>query len=143
MKSRFVLVVALTLALAGCSDPYGASEKAAADIAASIGAGMKTVDSLRVAGVISVQEESSILGYLKFANDTDAAFGNCAQQAHNLGSKAGAFTACAQLFLTSLNNPTEMALIKVNNPQAQQEVQNIVQGVIAGVNSVIAVLGGK
>lgn len=143
MKSRFVLVVVLTLALASCNDPYGASEKAAADIAASIGAGMKTVDNLRVAGLLSAQEESTILGYLKFANDTDSAFGNCAQQAHNLGNKAGAYTACAQLFLTSLNNPQEMALIKVNNPQAQQEVQNVVQGIIAGVNAVIAALGGK
>jgi len=142
MKKLAVLAV-LVIALAGCKDPYGASEKAAADIGASIGAGMKTVDSLRVAGVITPQEETSVLGYLKFANDANGAFGNCASQAHAAGNKAGAFTACAQTFLTTLNTPSELALIRVGNPQAQQEIQTIVTGVITGVNAVIAALGGS
>ena len=142
MKKLAVLAV-LVIALAGCKDPYGASEKAAADIGASIGAGMKTVDSLRVAGVITPQEETSVLGYLKFANDANGAFGNCASQANAAGNKAGAFTACAQTFLTTLNTPSELALIRVGNPQAQQEIQTIVTGVITGVNAVIAALGGS
>ncbi len=143
-KQILVIVLAFSMvAVAGCNDPYGASEKAAADIGASIGAGMKTVDGLRVAGVISPKEESSVLGYLKFANDANGAFGNCAQQAHVSGSRAGAFTACAQILLTALNNPQEMALIKVGNAQAQQEIQTVVLAIITGVNSVVAALGGK
>ncbi len=143
MRKRILCSLALVVLLIGCNDPYGASEKAAADVGASIGAGMKTVDGLRVAGIISVKEETSVLGYFKFANDANGAFGNCAQAAHVAGGKSGAFTACAQVFLTALNNPQEAALIKVNDPKAQQEIQTIVLSVVTGVNSVVAALGGK
>ncbi len=137
-----VLVMAAVLT-AGCKDPYGASEKAAADIGNGIAAGMKTVDGLRVAGLISVQEETNVLGYLKFVNDGNGAFGVCAQAAHMAGSEAGSFTACAQAFSQTLNNPQELALIHVNNPQAQAEVTTIANGVTAGVSAILAALGGK
>lgn len=126
-----------------CKDPYGASEKGAADLGSSIAAGMKTVDSLRVAGLISPAEESSVLGYLEFANTGNRAFGTCAQQAHNAGSKQGAFTACAQTFSTALSNSQELALLKVSNPQAQQQIQEIVSEVENGIGTLITALGGS
>lgn len=145
MVRRMVMapLAALLLILSSCSDPYGASEKAAVDIAGGITAGMKTVDALRVAGLISVQEETNILGYLKFANDANGAFGNCAQQAHNAGSKGGAYTACAQAFQTTLANPAELALIKVTNANAQAQVQVIADGIVTGISTLVASLGGK
>jgi hypothetical protein len=136
------LIIPLLL-LTGCKDPYGASEKAAADIGTGIATGMKTVDNLRVSGVISLQEETSVLGYMKFANDANGAFGICAQAAHVAGNKAGSFTACAQVFATTLNNPTELALIHVNNPQAQAEITNIANGITVGVSAILAALGGQ
>jgi hypothetical protein len=142
MKKTLWLVPLLALALIGCKDPYGASEKAAADIGTGIAAGMKTVDQLRVAGIVSVQEETNVLGYLKFANDANGAFGTCAQAAHTAGSKAGSFTACAQVFSLTLNNPTELALIHVGNSQAEANITTIVNGVTAGVSAILAALGG-
>jgi hypothetical protein len=136
------ILLFVSLHLFACKDPYGASEKGAADVAGSIGAGMKTVDSLRVAGLISTSEESSILGYLEFANTADKAFGTCAQQAHTAGSKPGAFTACAQTFSTALANPQELELIKVSNAQAQAQIQTIISEVTNGVGTLITALGG-
>ena len=137
------VICLVSFGVVSCRDPYGACEKAAADIGTGIAAGMKTVDSLRVSGVITTQEETNVLGYLKFANDANGSFGTCAQAAHNAGSKAGSFTACAQVFSTTLNNPTELALIHVGSPQAQAEITTIANGVTAGVSAILAVLGGK
>lgn len=143
MKLRFAVLALAVMFLSGCKDNFGACEKAAADIGNGIAAGMKTVDGLRVAGAISVQEETNVLGYLKFVNDGNGAFGACAQQAHVSGSKAGAFTACATAFSQTLNNPTELALIHVNNPQAQAEITTVANGVTAGVSAILAALGGQ
>jgi hypothetical protein len=140
MKKLVALL--LPLMLLACSDPYGACEKAAADIGTGIGSGMMTINGLRTSGLITSQEEISVLGFMKFANDANGAFASCAQQAHNAGSKKGAFTACAQTFQTTLSNPTELALIRVTNPQAQQQVQTVVNAVTTGVATVITTLGG-
>lgn len=139
-----VLAVCAMLAVSGCSkDSYGVCLKASADIATGVSQGMQTVDALRQQGVITAAEESSSLDYLKFVNDGDKAFLACAQAAHTSGSKAGSFTACATIFNSSLNNPQEMALIHVANPNAQATISNIVQAVVTGVNLVLSTLGGK
>jgi len=140
---RLITVLCLTVALAGCKDNYGACEKAALDIGNGVTAGMKTVDGLRVSGLISVQEETNVLGYLKFINDADAAFGACAQQAHTAGSAAGSYTACVQTFQTALTSPSELALIHVSNPQAQQNIQLIMNSVNTGITAILAAMGGK
>ena len=142
-KVLAITLFGLALFVGGCKDPYGACEKAAADIGNGIAAGMKTVDALRVSGQISTQEETTVLGYMKFANDANGAFGSCAQAAHLAGNKAGSFTACATAFSQTLNNPQELALIHVNNPQAQAEITTVANGVTAGVSAVLAALGGK
>jgi len=133
-KLGAVLLLCSALLCGGCKDPYGSCEKAALDIGNGIAAGMKTVDQLRVQGLISVQEETNVLGYLEFANKGNGAFGACVQSAHTSGSKAGAYTACAQTF--------SAALIHVNNPQAQQDVQVIVNGVNTGITALLSGLGG-
>mgnify|MGYP001574487082 CR=1 FL=1 len=63
MKKIAVLLV--VLALSGCKDNYGASEKAALNIGNGIAAGMKTADDLRVAGKISVQEIEGALDEIR------------------------------------------------------------------------------
>ena len=145
MKRKLGIGLLLYSALlcGGCKDPYGSCEKAALDIGNGIAAGMKTVDQLRVQGLISVQEETNVLGYLEFANKGNGAFGACVQSAHTAGSKAGAYTACAQTFSTALANPQSLALIHVNNPQAQQDVQVIVNAVNTGITALLSGLGGK
>ena len=140
---RKLAVLALTvMMLAGCKNPYGACEKAALDIGNGITAGYKTIDDLRVAGKISVQEEISIAGFLKFANDGNGVFGACAQKVHSTGAKTG-YTVCAQAFQQALANPTELALIHVGNPNSQQEVAAVVDEFSSGVSTLIIALGGN
>lgn len=144
MKRKLYSVLAvLALFLGGCADNYGACEKAALNIGNGIAAGMKSVDALRANGNITVQEETNVLGWLKFANDGNGAFASCAQSVHNAGSKAGAYTSCAQVFQLTLANPQELSLIHVSNPQAQQNVQLIVAGVNTGITALLTGLGGK
>lgn len=137
------LAVFLIAAPGGCKDPYGAAVKAGADIAEGISKGMTTIDSLRVDGLISPQEESNVLGYLKFVNDGDGAFLTCVDTVHKASSKVGAYTACAQTFASTLNNPQELGLIHVSNANASITIKSIVDGVATGINAVIAGLGGK
>lgn len=136
------LAVFLIAAPGGCKDPYGASVKAGADIATGIGDAMKTVDTLRVSGLISVQEESNVLGYFKFANVADEAFLTCAKNVHTTPG-VGSYTACAQTFTTTLANPQQLALIHVNNPDAAAQISTAVNSVTSGINLVVAALGGK
>lgn len=139
---RLAGVLILAVMLAGCSNPYGACVKGGADVANGIKAAMTTVDDIHNAGLISGAEEGHILDYLKFANDADGAFLTCAATAHTAGVK-GSFTACATGFSSALNNPTELALIHVGNPKEQATVTSIINGIIAGVNAIIAALGGN
>lgn len=141
MKKLF-LAVTLAFALAACSDPYGACVKADADIASGISAGLKTVTQLQQSGTISAAEALNVAGYLEYANQADEAFGKCAQAAHTSGSKAGAFTGCANIFNATLNNPAQLALIHVHDPGASQTISTIITGVTTGVTGVIAALGG-
>ena len=140
---RTLLLCALVLSLAGCSDPYGACVKAGADIATGISGGARTVVQLEASGLITQSEELNVLGYMKFANDADGAFLTCVSSANTAGSKAGTFTACAQAFNTSLANPTELALIHVSNPNAQTQITTISQTIATGVATLITALGGK
>ena len=141
MKKAMLLVLPLIL-LCGCKDPYKACAQAGADIGQSITAGFSTVTNLEQQGLISKTEAANVAGYLEFANKADEAFLTCAQTAHTAGSAAGSFTACAQTFNTTLNNPAELALIKVSNTQASQTITTIINGVNAGISAVETALGG-
>jgi hypothetical protein len=140
MIKRLPLV--LLLVLTGCKDPYGSSAKAGGDIALGIAAAFSTVDQLRVQGTITPAEELNVVGYLKFANDSDKAFLTCVSVAHDNGNKAGTYTACAQTFNTSINNPAELALIKVNNASASSTVNLVVNGLTAATKAIVSGLGG-
>lgn len=142
MKQLRLLLIPFLLLTMGCSDPYGACVKAGTDIFAGIGQGMKTVDEVRKQGLITPDEESNVLGFLKFANDADKAFLDCASKVHTNGSSAGSYTSCAQIFNKALNTPQETALIHVSNPSAQNTINNAVQVVALGVNTIIVLLGG-
>jgi len=138
-----LICLSLTLLLmAGCSDPYGASAKAAADIAAGVGAGLSTVQSLATNGTITKAEAINAAGYLKFVNDADGSFETCIGAAHSLATKTGAFTACTQTFVTGLNNPTELALIHVANTQASQTLSAVANGFVTGLQALSVSLGG-
>jgi hypothetical protein len=133
----------LAVCLVGCKDPYGACAKAGADIAQSVSSGFQTVTQLQQTNLISSQEALNVDGYLEFVNKADEAFLSCAQTAHTAGNVAGSFTACATTFNTTLNNPTELALLHVSNTTASQDVSVIANGVTTAVSAVIAALGGS
>lgn len=141
-KLLSLLIVVSFVFLAGCKDPYGSSVTAANTAAAAIAQGMQTTFNIEQQGLISAAEASNVLNYFEFANKADEAWLTCATTAHSGGSKAGAFTACASGFNTSLNNPTELALIKVNNPTASQDITTIVNGITTAVSAFATALGG-
>lgn len=144
MKKLFVVSLALSfsVALLGCNDPYGACSKAGSVIASGIGQGLSTTLQLEQQGTITAQEAVNVAGYLEFANKADEAFLSCAQTAHTNPSKAGAFTSCATTFNTTLNTPSETALIHVANSSAQTTISAIVTGLTTGVSAVTTALGG-
>ena len=142
LGAAIVVFSLLGVMLIGCKDNYGACEKASADIATGIASGMQVVDSLRVSGKITVAKETDILNYLKFANDANGAFSRCAQQAHQVASKAGAYTACTQTFQAALSNPAELSLVDVSDPVTAATVQNIVKAITGGVSAILTALGG-
>ena len=142
MKLTAVIVFAL-LAMFSCKDPYGACEKASADVASGITGGFNTVNQLQQSAQVSPQEAANIYNYLKFANDANGAFSVCAQQAHTAGSKAGAYTACSTTLTAALNTPSELALLHVSNPNSQQAVEAIVNTANTGISGLVTALGGK
>jgi hypothetical protein len=144
MRQRLAVLPLLTLLLviSGCKDPYGASAKAGADVAAGVTQGLNTVQQLQVQGVITAQEALNVAGYLEFANKADEAFLSCAKTAHTNGDKPGTYTACAQVFNTTLNNSQQLALIHVGNTNASQTITTIVNGITTGVTALETALGG-
>ena len=144
MFKRIFTVGALfaCLLLIGCKDPYGASAKAGADITSGIAQGMNTVAGLETQGQISGAEAANILGYLEFANKQDEAFLTCVAAAHAAGGVKGSYTACVTAFAATINSPSELALIHVNNPDAQANVEAVVNGITSAVAAINAALGG-
>jgi hypothetical protein len=142
MRKLKVLFLLPLIFLCGCSDPYGASVKAGATIAASITQGMNTVAQLETQGLMTPTEAGNVLGYLEFANKQDEAFINCATAAHTAGGVKGSYTACTTGFAATLSNPQELALIHVVNPTAQTNVETIANAISAGVAAINAALGG-
>lgn len=137
-----IAAIVAMLGVAGCKNPYGACAKAGADIASGIGKGMTTVQDLEAQGVISATEAINVLGYLEYANKADEAFLTCVASAHGTPAKSGAFTACAQAFNSTLNNPSQLALIHVNDSAASSTVSLIVQSVSTAVTAIVAGLKG-
>lgn len=139
----FLLAVSAMIGASGCSDAYGASVKAGANIAAGITAGDNTVLQLEQSGTITKQEALNVLGYLEFANKADEAFLTCATMAKATGSAKGSFSACTLAFANTLNNPQELALIHISNPNSQATVTAIVQSISTGVSLLATALGGQ
>jgi hypothetical protein len=142
-KANRLLLLPLLLLLSSCNDPYRACVQANADVAQAISNGLATITQLQQQGLISTKEAPSVAGYFEFANKADETFGNCAKNVHTSGATAGSYTACAQAFNTSLNNPNQLALLHVSNTNASQTISIIVTGLTNGANSIITSLGGK
>lgn len=141
-RINLALCLIAAIALVGCKDPYGASAKASADITAGITAAMQTTAGLAQQKIISAPEAVNVLGYLEFANRGNEGFETCIGTAHSGGDKLGTYTACAQAFNTALNNPSELALIKVTNSAASQTITGLVNGLTTATAAIVSALGG-
>lgn len=139
---KLAMPLAFCLVLAGCKDPYGGCAKAGADIAQGVSAGLSTVSSLQQQGQITPAEALNVANYLEFVNKGDEAFLACVQTAHTGGNKPGTYTSCVNTFNSTLNTPTELALIRVNNPQAEATVNAIVTGFTTATVAIQSQLGG-
>jgi hypothetical protein len=103
---------------------------------------MKTVDTFRANGALTPQEESNVLDYLEAANKANETFLVCTITVHN-NNTAGGYTACAQAFVTTLTSPQEEALLHVADPTGLNDVSIIANGIVTGVQGVIAAFGGN
>lgn len=139
---RIAVLALLCIACVGCNDPYGASSKAGADIASGITSAMNMTAGLQKQGTISTQEALNVLGYFEFANRADEAFLSCVRLAHTNGNKVGTYTACASTFNTALNTPADLALIKVGNSAALNDINLAVKSITDAVNAILSGLGG-
>jgi hypothetical protein len=135
--------LALSGLVFGCNNPYGIAAKLAQDVAVSVNQADVTVDTLRVQGTISANEEREILGYLNSINTLDGQYIGCVQAAHANTGTVGGFTACAQTLAKGLGNPATLAAIHVTNPASQQKITAIVQAVVTLVTATVTALGGK
>lgn len=143
--TRFCMIAILcvaSLGLSSCKDPYGSSAKAGADIAQSITGAFNTISQLEQQGLITPHEAVNAAGYFEYANKADEAFLTCVAAAHTAGGIAGSFTSCATAFNTSLNNPTELALLHISNTKASGNISVIVNGLTAAAQLIITQLKG-
>ena len=140
-----VLAIALLLVpfTTACTDPYGIAAKLAQDVAVSVNQADVTVDSLRVQGTLTADEERSILGYLNSLNTLDGQYIGCVQAAHANTGTVGGFTACAQTLSTGIGNPTTLAALHVSNATSQAKVTAVAQAIVTLVTATITALGGK
>lgn len=142
MKLKLFLAIAVLALCTGCKDPYGATAKASSAIGESISQGMNTTSQLVSQGTITSTEALNVLGYLEYANKANEAFDTCISAAHTGGNKPGTYTACAEAFNQNLNNPAQLALIKVGNTTASQTITTVVDAISAGVSTIESALGG-
>ena len=127
----------------GCNDPGAVAAKAANDVATAIGAAETTIGQLQAGGTISAAEAKNILGYLNAANSLDSQFISCIGTVHAAKGAASGYLTCAQTFLNGLQDPAELANLRVSNPASQQKVDLVVNSVTLILQTVITALSGS
>ena len=138
-----IAVLAAAIALSGCNDPGAVAAKAANDVATAIGAAETTIGQLQAGGTISATEAKNILGYLNAANSLDSQFISCIGTVHAAKGAASGYLTCAQTFLNGLQDPAELANLRVSNPASQQKVDLVVNSVTLILQTVITALSGS
>jgi len=142
-KAALAVAVMVCLGLAGCN-AYQTAQKAHDIVAAAVAVAQADLPSLQGAGVFSVSEAQTVTDYLTLATNLNNQYETCLTNANNTTlNKKSKFLGCLTTFAAGLSDPKELALLKVMNPKAQQQVQLWITAASVGIASVIAALGGQ
>lgn len=139
----FTLAVCLiaTLACPSASTPYGKAGEVALTVTDVLHTGATTVDTLRVNGTITVDEEKEALHDMDALNSLDIAFGACIQAAHlNKASKASVYISCAVDFETAVKSSALLTSFHVTSRTAETTVMSIATAVVSALDDGIKVI---
>jgi hypothetical protein len=137
-----LVILALGFLISGCNG-YTLSQNVHTVVANAIVLAQDELPGLQAVGVLNATEAPVVSGYIALASNLNNQFESCVTNAQQTALKTNAkFLACLNIFSAGLNDPKELALLKVLNPKAQQKVQ-LWAGFFAGtINIAITDLGG-
>lgn len=138
-----LLILFITMPfVSGCGkDPYRVAAQLGDDVGKAVDSGSNTVDGMRATGVISPDDERSILSYFSAVNTANGVYLVCVAQVHSSGNAAAGFEACAGTFLATAKSAETLAQFHITDPASQLKVQNAVHGVeivIQGAETMLA-----
>lgn len=138
----FIVAMVCLVGLAGCS-AYQTAQGAHTIVGNAITLAQDELPGLTAAGIFSAQESSVASGWLTGAVGLNNQFESCITNANQTTLKtAGKFVACLNIFAAGLNDPKELAQLKVLNPKAQAKVQIWTSFIAGAINVAITDLGG-
>lgn len=140
MKRILIATCLLGIITLGCSDPAGIAAKSNLDVATAINSVVTSANQLYTANAITAAEDRNILTWSQTVNTLNGTYGGCISAAQAASSKAAAFVACADTFLTAAENPTVLAELKVSNPNSQATITGIAVTIQAGLTTAISSL---
>jgi hypothetical protein len=142
-KAAMAAVVVVCFGLGACN-AYQTAQRAHDVVAAVIAVAQADLPSLQATGVFSAAEGATVTNYLNVATNLNGQYATCLANANNTTlNKQSKFLSCLSTFAAGLADPQELALLRVMNPKAQQQVQLWITAASVGVSSVIAALGGQ
>lgn len=142
-KAAIAAVVLVCFGLGACN-AYQTAQRAQSVVAAVIAVAQADLPSLQATGVFSSSEGQAVTNYLTLATNLNGQYATCLSNANNTTlNKKTKFLACLSTFAAGLDDPKELAALRIMSPKAQQQVQLWVTAASVGVNSVIAALGGQ
>lgn len=139
----FVLLIAVCiLLLTGC-DGFKVSQGVHAGVASGIVLAQDELPGLEATNIVSAIEATVITGYLNLATTLNAQFDSCYTNANQTAVKSNAkFLACLNIFSVGLNDPKELAQLRILNPKASAKVQLWSGFIVGSINLAITQLGG-
>ncbi|HUJ33277.1 MAG TPA: hypothetical protein VLY23_18490 [Candidatus Acidoferrum sp.] len=142
-KAASAAAVLLCFSLAGCN-AYSTAQKAHDIVAAAVAVAQADLPSLQATGVFGASDAQAVSSYLTLATNLNGQYETCLTNANNQTlNKKSKFLGCLTTFAAGLSDPKELALLRVMNPKAQQQVQLWITAASVGISSVIAALGGQ
>lgn len=136
------LIVAIGLSMSGC-DGFKVSQGVHGAVASGLILAQDELPSLQATGIVSATEATVITGYLNLATGLNAQFDSCYTNANQTAVKSNAkFLACLNIFSAGLNDPKELAQLRILNPKAAGKVQLWSGFVVGSINLAITQLGG-
>ena len=135
-KTILAAVAAVSLCFSGCN-ALATAQKAHDIIGAVLTVATNDIQPLESAGVLTQDEATIASSYVALGVNLNAQYGTCIAASGNNKAK---LVACVNAFGAGLQNPSELAQLRVLSPKAQAQVQLWASAAIIALNSVVAAL---